>query len=297
MPTPMSSLLLFALTAALPAAAYEVRVVDFPGAADTNVIAVNDLGQFVGTEQDGSGAQHAIFFDGKKLRLLDATGLLGTSPQSLALSINNRGAIAGTYQGGDGVFHGFVRKPNGNVDTIDYPGAADTEAFGVNDFGVVIGLFFDSSLNSHAFTLQDGRYQLADLRGGVQTTPFSINDFDQIVGEFVTTPNTNGFGYLEEPDHHVTFTTAPNSQPQGTSFISINNLDQVLGAYTDQSGVVQNFVKTGGDYALFNLPERLGASSVSAQTINDLGDIVGFYTDGNGVQHGFYASPNRRDER
>jgi probable HAF family extracellular repeat protein len=297
MPNLISPWLVIGLAVALPAAAYDVRTVDFPGAADTNLIAVNDLGQFVGTEQDGSNAQHAIFFDGKQLKLLDATGLIGSSPQSFALSINNRGAIAGTYQGGDGAFHGFLREPNGKVDVIDFPGAVDTEAFGVNDFGTVIGVFFDAALNSHAFTLRDGRFQLADLPGGLLTIPFSINDRGQIVGEFVTTPNTTGFGFLEQPDKHVTFTTAPNSQPQGTSFISINNRDQVLGTYTDQSGAVQNFVRTGDDYALFNLPERLGASGVSAQTINDVGDIVGFYSDGNGVQHGFFASPSRRGDR
>ena len=97
MPNLISLLLVIGLAAALPAAAFEVRTIDFPGAADTNLIAVNDLGQFVGTEQDGSNAQHAIFFDGKKLKLLDPQGLIGSSPQSFALSINNRGAIAGVY--------------------------------------------------------------------------------------------------------------------------------------------------------------------------------------------------------
>ena len=150
----------------------------------------------------------------------------------------------------------------------------------MNDFGTVIGIFFDAAGNVHAFTLREGRFRLADLPGGLQTIPFSINDRGQIVGEYVTTPNTNGFGYLEQSDKHVTFTTAPNSQAQGTFFISINNRDQVLGAYTDQSGAVQNFLRTGDDYALFNLPEHLGATGVSAQTVNDLDDIVGFYTDG-----------------
>ena len=143
MSNPISPWLAISLAVALPAAAYDVRSIDFPGDADTNLIAVNDLGQFVGTEQDGSGAVHAIFFDGKKLKLLDATGPIGTSPLSFALSINNRGAIAGTYEGGDGAFHGFLREPNGKVEIIDFPGAIDTEAFGVNDFGTVIGVFFD----------------------------------------------------------------------------------------------------------------------------------------------------------
>lgn len=55
------------------------------------------------------------------------------------------------------------------------------------------------------------------------------------------------------------------------------------------SGVQHNFLKTGNLYRPFNVPGRLGASFVSAQTVNDLDWIVGYYVDASNVAHGFVA--------
>ena len=275
---------------ALYAAEYRFRSVDFPGASGTNIFAVNNRGQFVGEEQDAAGNQHAIFDDGKGLQLLDSTGVLGSSKQSLAFSINNWGAIAGAYQTSDGAVHGFVRTPDGEIHPVDDPAGVNTQAFGINDLGVVIGIFNDSSGNTHAFVLHDGHFEPADIAGGILTIPFSINDRSEIVGEVITTPQTFGFGYLQTRDGHVTMTTAPGSQPQGTFFISINNRNQILGAYLDSNGATQNFLKTRDDYVLFNLPPELLATVTSAQTINDSGEIVGWYADINQIQHGFVAT-------
>src|SRR6266516_856446 len=84
---------------------YRFHVVDFPGAANTAVYAVNDRGQFVGAEKDTDGAHHAIFDDGTHLRLLDPTGSLGV--ESWAFSINNWEDIAGTYNDTSGLHHGY----------------------------------------------------------------------------------------------------------------------------------------------------------------------------------------------
>lgn len=138
--------------------------------------------------------------------------------------------------------------------------------------------------------MHDGKFRTTDIPGGT-TTPLSINDRDEIVGEFTTTQNTNGFGYFMDVDGEFTLTTAPASQPQGTFFISINNRGQILGDFLDASGSQQNFLKTGDDYALFNVPVRFAATSVSAQTINDRDKIVGFYIDASNVGHGFVATP------
>jgi uncharacterized membrane protein len=287
----MWGVLILSLPLALSATEYRFRVVDFPGASGTNIFAVNNHGQFVGEEQDAAGAQHAIFDDGQQLQLLDAGGLLGRSPQSWAFSINNSGAIAGAYQTADQAFHGFVREPDGAIVLIDYPGGANTQAFGINDLGTIIGVFVDPAGENRSFVLRDGQFESADVAGAITTVPFSINDREQIVGEVVTTPQTVGFGYLETLDQQAALFTAPGSQPQGTYFISINNRNQILGAYLDSSNAFQNFLKIRGDYRLFNLPARLGATVTSAQTINDPGEIVGWYGDFNQIQHGFIAIP------
>jgi probable HAF family extracellular repeat protein len=275
---------------------YQIRTFDFPGAANTALYAINDAGQAVGAEKDKGGVHHAIVLVDGQLRVLDPNGPVGKCAQSWALSINNRGDIAGACLDPTGAFHGFVHHKDGEVDAIDYPGGFDSQAFGINDLGSLIGVYNDAAGASHAFLMREGEFTTIDLVGGLQTIPLSINDREQIVGEFITTPNTNGYGYLQQRDGSYSIVTAPGSDPQQTYFISINNRDQILGAYANASVAQQNFLATGSVYALFDLPPRIGASLVSAQTVNDLDEIVGYYLDAAGVAHAFLAVPERRRE-
>jgi hypothetical protein len=297
MKIPTAVLLIALCSAAQADNDYQVRAVDFPGATNTYIFALNNDGHFVGAEIDSAGAIHAIFDDGRQLQLLELSGPASANLGSLAFSINNHENIAGAFTDAGGVQHGYVRHADGTLTQIDFPGASGTQAFGVNDREAVIGVYTDAQKNPHAFLLRAGRYRNMDLPGGpsTTTTPLSINDRGEIVGEYVTTPMTNGFGYLQQSDGSFTLTTAPGSAPQGTFFISINNRQQILGAYADTAGVQHNFLRTGSVYRPFDLPARLGASFVSAQTVNDSDGIVGYYLDASSVAHGFVAS--RMDER
>src|SRR5262249_1630149 len=152
-------------------------------------------------EKDLEGAHHAIVDFGTHLRLLDPTGLIGTSPESWAFSINNFNDIAGAYTDASGAHHGYVHHADNTITHIEFPDATDTQAFGVNDRGTVIGLYTGTDGNVHAFVLRNGHYRNIDLPGAIPnmaTIPLSVNDFDEIVGEFVKTDQTNGFGYLQK---------------------------------------------------------------------------------------------------
>jgi probable HAF family extracellular repeat protein len=290
------SLIFVGLADAAAAADYRVRTVDYPGAANTALYAINDFGQFVGAFRDQAGGHHAVIWVDGELRNLDPDGPVGTSAQSFALSINNHGDVAGAYNDASGASHGFVRYHDGSVRTIDFPHGFNSQAFGINDFGTVIGVYNDAAANPHAFLLREGEYKTIDLPNGIQTVPLSINDHEEIVGELIVTPNTNGYGYLQEPDGSFSLVTAPGSDPQQTYYISINNRDQILGVYANATVAQQNFLKTGSTFAPFDLPAQLGASLVSAQTVNDIDEIVGYYFDAAGVAHGFVARPVARRE-
>ena len=289
----LTAALLIALSSAAQADNdYQIRAVDFPGATNTFIFALNNASHFVGAEIDSAGTNHAIYDDGRQLQLLELSGPATTNLGSLAFSINNRGDIAGAFTDTSGVQHGYVRHADGTLTQIDFPGASGTQAFGVNDRETVIGLYADAQNAAHAFVLRAGHYRNADLPGGPSTStiPLSINDRDEIVGQYVTTPLTNGFGYLQRADGSFTLTTAPGSVPEGTAFISINNRQQILGSFADSAGVQHNFLRTGSVYRPFDLPAHFAASLVSAQTVNDGDDIVGYYLDASSVGHGFVAS-------
>jgi probable HAF family extracellular repeat protein len=294
----MKKLWLTVLVLSLPGASclaqYKVTTVDFPGAPQTELIAVNNLGQYVGAliEADINQTNHAIFFDGRHFRQLDPNGVLG-STSSFALSLNLRGDIVGGYIDASNVGHGFLCN-EGKVTTIDFPGATSTFAFGINDKRQIIGIYNDTTGAQHAFLLEEGVFKNSDLPGGVSTTPFSINNRGEIVGEFENAPLTVGHGYFEARDGKVTTFDAPGAEPNGTFFISINNFNTILGSFTGTDNLNHNFVLTDGRLRSFDLPQSLQASAVSVQTINDFGEIVGFYNDPQGIQHGFVAI--RRDD-
>src|SRR5260370_31976974 len=167
---------LFITLSATPCfAGYRYQRVDYPGAAQTLLLGINDLGQYAGVFVDSAGAPHALFFDGRHLEALDPHGVIGTSVKSRAYGLNNLGEIVGSYQDAAGVLHGYLYQ-YGKVTQIDFPGGQPTEAYGINDLGVIIGVYYDSDGNSHGFALRHGVYRDAQLPGSISTIPLRIND-------------------------------------------------------------------------------------------------------------------------
>ena len=96
--------------------------------------------------------------------------------------INALGVIAGSYQGVDTVFHGFVRRPDGQFTTFEAPGADTiagsyngTSPSSINDLGVITGSFYDASGLSHGFLrTPDGRFTTFDVPGAGENRTFPI---------------------------------------------------------------------------------------------------------------------------
>jgi probable HAF family extracellular repeat protein len=72
-----------------------------------------------------------------------------------------------------------------------------------------------------------------------------------------------------------------------TQATGINGRGQIVGFFTDSSGVIHGFLDTNGSITAISVP---GSLSTVAQSINDLGQIVGF-DDFGGVQGAFLATP------
>jgi uncharacterized membrane protein len=270
---------------------YRYQAIDYPGAANTALYAINVRGHYVGAMKDAvTGAHHAVHGQGGSIKLLDPDGLVGQARESWAFTTNGLGQVGGVYLDDAGVRHGFILHPGGAVQTIDMPGAFGTQVYGLNDRGQFIGLYRDAAGLDHAYVNRNGSFVNADLPGGLQTIPLSITDSGQIVGEFVKTEGTTGYGYIQYPDGRFTLHTAPDSPPEQTFYISMNNRRQILGAWFDADGLAHNFIRRHGRYTPFDLPESLGAIYVQAETINDQGDVVGYWFDSNGVAHAFLAN-------
>jgi len=169
------------------------------------VAIVNGSGSAL-AQKNGAGSQ-ATTFDPPGAGM--AAGQ-GTFPQQNL----NSGAIVGYYVDGNSVAHGYIRSAHGQYTIIDVPGAAGTQAFGINDKGTVVGWWFEPP------TANGSVYH----------------------------------GYLRDKDGNLTYFDVPGAGPyqsQGTSPIvtiplplSINLGGTVSGTYVDTNNVPHCFVRS-----------------------------------------------------
>jgi uncharacterized membrane protein len=120
-----------------------VTIIDPPGPAEvsSDVLALNDRGQVVGTWDDrpedppviDPNTRHGFLWDKGRLTRFDVPGSLATG----ALGINNAGQITGSYDDAAGRHHGYVLR-RGRYTTIDAPGRTVTDAWGINDRGEIV---------------------------------------------------------------------------------------------------------------------------------------------------------------
>jgi probable HAF family extracellular repeat protein len=81
---------------------------------------------------------------------------------------------------------------NPEFTTIDYPGAAATQAQGINARGDIVG-FYTTAGVTHGFLLSEGNFTTTDFPGASATFPYGINDRGDTVGSYVIAGVTHGF--------------------------------------------------------------------------------------------------------
>jgi len=227
-----------------------LRLVDFPGATLTNVSGMNDRGDVVGQYVDDAGTAHAY-------SLIDGVFSNVDFPSSifdLAASINDRREIVGTFQGADFSIHGY-RLADGAFTAIDDP---DAPAFNAG--------------TPNAFTI---------------TQASSINNLGDVAGFFI---DTNDFGHSFLLSGGVFQPVAVPAGVQGTFVNGLNDSGDVVGTFSDISGVPQGFLRNHRGIRFVNFPNAI---STNPTGINDSGRIVGIYTDTTGFTHSFFAERDR----
>jgi uncharacterized membrane protein len=134
----------------------------------------------------------------------------------------------------------------GTYSSFDYPGAADTWAWGLNNEGAIVGYYDDSGSNAtHGFLLSGGTYTSIDVPGAVETIAIGINDLGDIVGVYCTTdPCIDDFdgaqGFLLSKG---VFTTISVPGSTYTESDGINNQGMIVGLFTDvNNGPLRTYV-------------------------------------------------------
>jgi probable HAF family extracellular repeat protein len=171
----------------------------------------------------------------------------------------------------------------GRFTRIDFPGAVNTVARGLNDRGQVVGGYLDADGRFHGFLWDKGRFTTIDVPGAGGTTATDINNRGQIAGEFGEDPSntpTALHGFLLSGGDFTTF-DAPGvlfTEPGG-----INDRGQIVGSTASDRALteVHGFLLDEGVEAPFTSIDFPGAPRTLAFDINNRRQIVGVYENPN----------------
>ena len=287
--------------------------VDYPGATtQTAVDGINDFNDFVGIYDDATRAVHGFlgYKGSTHYTPIDYPG----AAQTYLFRINNWGEIVGTYFDQAGLQHGFVRYPGlgrywpAIYLPVDYPGAAPTagvdwelgtglgtSAFGLNDWGEVVGQYADKNSVGQGYQLSYNGFTsytepdasvVPGFFGG--TALADINDYGDTAGEY---GNADPADPIYIHGFFVHRGKATKFDPPGsvlTQVFGINNRREVSGFYYDSTQIGHGYIYSQGKYTVVDVPNAVYVSTVG--TVNNGSEFVGEYTDGAGVTHGYVAT-------
>ena len=185
----------------------ELQQYDFPGAAETNIYGLSDeTGALSGNIVDAAGVSHAFSGD----LIITFPGAVNTYGDF----VNAAGAVVGSYVDADGMFHGFIRHPDGTFTTIDLPKMSNLQFLFVNtitDLGLIgfRAKAVNDILRSYIL-LPDGTLYEVRFPGSVSTVVRNVNQDGSIIG------------YYDLPDgRRHGFVGRPKTQPNGKGFGNI----------------------------------------------------------------------------
>jgi uncharacterized membrane protein len=111
--------------------------VDVPGTNDTRALGINNRAQIVGVYSD-SNESHGFLWEKGVFTKIDAPGAAFVTATS---DINNKGQIVGFHDGSSTGRTSFLLE-DGEFIFLNFPGARDTSALGINDRGEIVGEYF-----------------------------------------------------------------------------------------------------------------------------------------------------------
>ena len=168
------------------------------GAAQTQVIGINNTGWNDGFYVDSMGATHGFTFNAGTFTTVDAPG---TAFNQL-LGINN-GLTAVGYSSLDPMGMTLQRSYMVSGSTFTYldgflpAGAMNNQAVGINNAGIVVGFYQDAMGEFHGYVFNGTSASTLDFMGGMGTQAFGINNHGEIVGDYTDSGGTmHGFMYI-----------------------------------------------------------------------------------------------------
>ena len=292
------SILLIILFMHVPvmAVTHTFETVDYPEAYDTEANAINKHGQIVGTYygeticipnpsggEDFCAVSRFGFLKNKSIfSTIEYPGTPVIAPWTEVWGVNASGQVVGTYWNESG-WNGFL-KDGDSFTSIEYGGASNTQCFGINDDGQIVG-FYNTGV-WHGFLKKGQAFITIDYPGALWTIARGINNSGQIVGTYGD--GTTNHGFLKRGATFMTIDYPETNEEFFTEVSGINDSGQIVGNYCNVS-TCHGFLKDGETFISIDYP---GAAWTQARGINKDGQIVGSCGIG-ATTHGFLAKPQK----
>jgi len=178
--------------------------------------------------------------------------------------------------------------------TVDAVGELATNAYGVNDTGLVSGYFYDinylTTFSTHGFLWRDGTLTPHDFPGALETFLGDTSNAGVAIGNY---GDSVQHAVLYDA-HRGNWTTLPDIAGLPVNLgDGINNRGFATGVacagdFLAVFTACYGWTWDGEDYSLFSAPgASLANGGTSAQGINDKNQVAGYFTDANFVTHGF----------
>jgi probable HAF family extracellular repeat protein len=154
--------------------------------------------------------------------------------------------------------------------TINVKGSQSTSTFAINNDGVIVGIYNDSSGTLHGLKLVGGKAtNIDDPKATQGTYCYGINSSGAIVGAYGTSSGSQGFLYQGGKFTDI--------GPAGTTYSEaggINDKGEIVGDYVDSSGIEVGFLWNGKKSGKYKTLYRPGSVYTAAKGINNSGLIT-----------------------
>lgn len=216
----------------------------------------------------------------------NVTGATATVP----LAINDGGSVAGYYVVQSGQY-GFVRHPDGTIESFGRTGMTFNWPWSVNRHGAIVG-YYIRGRRDHGFRREAGGTVLRiNFPGARHTDATSINDSGVVTGDYVDANFvTHGFVRADRA-HHDTMTSFDPAGSLATEPTAIDGRGDIAGWYLDASGVQQGFIRDSAGSITGFLVEN---APTTVRGINDRGETAGYIGSEENESTGFIRTRNGR---
>jgi probable HAF family extracellular repeat protein len=148
------------------------------GGAEAFGLAINGLGDVVGSSATSSGAEEAFFYSSGTL---SALGTLGGA-WSAAYAINDSRQVVGYSKTASGTFGAFLWDSHSGLRPLPGLDGRHSYAFAINTTGAVVGSAMTRSGYLHAYLYEGGLTRDLGTLGGDLSAAYGINSSNYVVG-------------------------------------------------------------------------------------------------------------------